>query len=56
MRVANTSNAVLLYLAVCKLAVLQVLFTVQGPDAGVGVVVGVFTHAVWKTLLEEMKC
>lgn len=43
-----------IYLAVCKLAVLQVAFTVKGPDTGVGVVVGVFAHAVWKTLLEKI--
>lgn len=41
------------YLAVCKLAVLQVLAAVEGPDAGVGVVVGVLTHAVRETLLDQ---
>lgn len=41
------------YLCVCKLAVLQVGCAVEGPDAGVGVVEGVFTHAVWETLLRK---
>lgn len=43
------------YLTVCKLAVLQVLPAAEGPDAGVGVVVGVFAHAVWETLLDKAK-
>lgn len=43
------------YLGVCKLAVLQVGFAVEGPDAGVGVVEGVFTHAVWETLLRKKR-
>lgn len=40
------------YLGVGELAVLEVLLAVQGPDAGVCVVVGVFTHTVWETLLK----
>ncbi len=54
MRVTDTSDTVMFYLAVCKLAVLKVVFAVEGPDAGVGVVVGVFAHAVWETLLKKV--
>lgn len=51
-RLWNTKPS-LEYLAVCKLAVLQVLTGGDGPHAGVGVVVGVFTHAVWEALLDR---
>lgn len=40
------------HLSVCKLAVLQVVFS-QGPNTGIGVVVGILTHTVWETLLEQ---
>lgn len=42
-----------IYLAIRKLAVLHVETVVEGPDTGVGVVVGVFAHAVGETLLQE---
>lgn len=42
------------HLTVCKLAVLQVVFN-QGPNTGIGVVVGVLTHTVWETLLERRR-
>lgn len=42
-----------LYLVVRKLAVLQVGSAAEGPDAGIGVVVGVFAHTVWETLLKK---
>lgn len=41
------------YLAVRELAVLHVQLAVEGPDAGVSVVVGVLAHAVRETLLGE---
>uniref|UniRef100_A0AAQ4R0Z6 Uncharacterized protein n=1 Tax=Gasterosteus aculeatus aculeatus TaxID=481459 RepID=A0AAQ4R0Z6_GASAC len=41
------------YLAVGELAVLEVVLWVQRADAGVRVVEGVFTDAVWETLLKK---
>lgn len=43
------------HLAVRELAVLHVQLAVEGPDAGVSVVVGVLAHAVWETLLGEAR-
>lgn len=40
------------HICVCKLAVLHVQLAVEGPDAGVSVVVGVLTNTIWETLLE----
>lgn len=42
------------YLTVRKLTVLQVVFFVKGPDAGVRVVVGIFAHTVGETLLRNI--